>query len=150
MRWVGAACLVVAAASPAACSDGDGGGSRGERFCATVDQNVAALTKPELRSQDDVDAFVALYRELGEQAPLAIGDDWKILADAYATAGTADPAKPESMNEARKAIFAAERSALRVQRWLKRTCGVDLGPVSTIVNHDVKVPVPTTPPGEGG
>jgi hypothetical protein len=134
------ACAVGLAGT--ACSDGEPAGDA-ERFCGEVNANVRALTKPKLRSGADVNAYVELYRQLGEVAPLAVEEDWAALTDLYETASTVDTSSAESRDELNELAFRTEQSAVDVKRWLKANCNVNL-PVTTIVDHDVKVPVSTT------
>jgi hypothetical protein len=118
----------------AACG-GDGGGSA-ERFCGEIEANKEALTDPQLAYTDDIDPLLDLYREVGDLAPLAIEAEWNQLVEAYETASTVVPGDQASEQEALAAIYSSEESAATVDRWLQANCGVDIGPVFTIVAHD--------------
>ena len=71
-----------------------------------------------------------------------------MLTRSYETASTVDPADPESTQRALALAFASEESAVAVHDFLMARCGVDLGPVSTVVLHTPAPPAPgTAPPG---
>ena len=114
-------------------------------FCAEIDSAKQQLTSPRLRTQEDVEAYVDLYRSIGEIAPLAIESEWSDLTSNYETAATVDPEDPESIEQAKAKAFSTEESATIVAKWLRSNCGVRLGPVSTIVPHDNRTaPSPTS------
>ena len=56
--------------------------------------------RPRLRTIADIDTVLALYRELGDLAPLAIDADWDALVLNYETASTVVPADPASVQRA--------------------------------------------------
>ena len=60
----------------------------------------------------------------------------------FETASTVEPDDPESVQRAARQAYATERSAVAVADWLLTNCGVDLGPVATIV------PPARTPAGD--
>lgn len=135
------AALVVGAG---ACGSGEPTADA-ERFCAEVDSNKKAITAPALRTAADVEAFVDLHRRIGEFAPLAIEQEWNDVTSNYETAATIDPEDPESIERAKSKAYATERSVVAVRDWLRATCRVNLGPVTTIVPHDGRTgPAPTT------
>jgi hypothetical protein len=119
-----------------ACGGDDESGDA-ERFCGEVAEHRDLLTRPQLGASGDVDAdieaLLAEYRRIGEFAPLAVEADWDQLVEAYETAAAVDAADPESEQAALEAVFRAERSAVAVADWLRRTCAVDIGPIATIV-----------------
>ena len=131
-------------AGTVACEDDEDPTADSAQFCGEVDANVKTLTKPKLETGEDVAAYVALYQRLGELVPLAVEDDWTALTELYETASTVDPSNRESLNKLNEQAFRTERSAVEVKRWLKQNCRVNL-PVTTIVDHDVKVPVSSVP-----
>jgi len=134
---------LVAVGALAACSSGGAAGDEAQ-FCGEVDANLRALTKPTLKTDADVTALVGLYRELGDVAPLAIEDHWNALTTLYETASTVDTSDRDSRQRVSEQAFRTEASAVEVKRWLRQHCRVNL-PVTTIVDHDVSVPVtPTT------
>lgn len=145
---LGAGALVPIAAVMASCGD-DGPGDTA-RFCSEVQEHLPTLTaRPETLA--DVDAFVALYRDIGDVAPLSIEAHWEALTRNYETASTVDPSDPASLEAARAQAFATEESAVAVRDFLLTQCNVDMGPISTIVPHGPAAPAatvpPTTPPG---
>ena len=119
-----------------ACGGDDESGDA-ERFCGEVAEHLDLLTRPELGAggddDADIDALLAEYRRIGEFAPLAVEAEWDQLVEAYETAAAVDATDPESEQEALEAVFRAERSAVAVADWLRRTCAVDIGPIATIV-----------------
>jgi hypothetical protein len=116
----------------AGCSSGERAGDA-ERFCGEVKAQTRAIVRPRVRTTEDVDALLALYRQLGEHAPLAIDDDWDALILNYETASTVVPGDPESLQRVAARAYATERSAVAVHDWLLANCAVDIGPVATIV-----------------
>lgn len=119
-----------------ACGGDDESGDA-ERFCGEVAAHRDLLTQPDLGASGDIDAdieaLLAEYRRIGELAPLAVEAEWDQLVEAYETAATVDASDPASEQEALEAVFRAERSAVAVSDWLRRTCAVDIGPIATIV-----------------
>lgn len=122
-------------AAGAACG-GDAGGASAERFCGEIDEHRDQLTDPQITSAAGVDALLELYREIADLAPLAIEEEWRQLVSAYETASTFVPGDDESEQAALAAIYSSEEAAARVDRWLQENCGVDIGPVMTIVPHE--------------
>jgi hypothetical protein len=125
-----AVCLSIAVS---ACGDDDSGNA--ERFCGEIDENKAALTDPPLEFSDQIEPVLELYREIADLAPLSIEEEWNQLLGAYETASTVVPGDAESEQAALAAIYASERSAAAVERWLQANCAVEIGPVFTIVEH---------------
>lgn len=135
--------LAVAALTLAAC---DGGAKAGdsETFCTAVIENL-----DELRStpadHDDVEELIRVWRDVGDDAPLAVERDWEIYADMVELAWTGD-----DEDEILAMAFSSERSAVSIATWLGDNCGVDWGPVTTIVPQavpDSTTPAPTEPAG---
>jgi hypothetical protein len=126
------------------CGGGDSAGDA-ERFCGEVQANTRAIVRPRLRTVEDIDTLLALYRELGELAPLAIDADWEALILNYETASTVAPTDPGSVQRVAARAYATERSAVAVHDWLLANCAVDIGPVATIVpDRTPRRPTPTT------
>ncbi|MGH9132968.1 MAG: hypothetical protein ACRDZZ_03465 [Ilumatobacteraceae bacterium] len=139
-----AATVVVTAAAGAAllagCGSDDDGGDADE-FCAGVASNVAGIVAPPLVTEDDIDATLGLYRELADLAPIAIEEEWRDLLFNVETASTVAPDDPESVQRTVAVAYATEKSAVAVRSWVLTNCGVDLGPVTTLVPQG---PAPTT------
>jgi hypothetical protein len=127
--------LTALGSSALAACGGDEGGNA-ERFCGEVAANSDALTTPQLAYVDDIEPVLDLYREIGDLAPLAVEDDWNQLLVAYETASTVVPGDQASEQEALAAIYSSEESAVAIDRWLRANCGVEIGPVATIVPHE--------------
>ena len=106
------------------------------RFCGEVEANRVALTDPRIEFSDDIEPFLALYRSVGELAPLAIEDEWDRLVDNYETASTVVPGDVDSEQRAITSALQSEEAATEVSTWLRENCGVDLGPLSTLVPID--------------
>jgi hypothetical protein len=123
--------LLPIAVTLVGCAGGDAGSA--ERFCGEIQVNAELLTQPNLQFEDDIEPFLDLYREIAELAPLSIEPEWDQLISAYETASTVVPGDPESEQTALAAIYSTERSAAAIDRWLEKTCAVDIGPVFTIV-----------------
>ena len=120
-------CCVVATA----CRD-DSGGSTAV-FCDRVEENLDELRAPP-QTIDDVRALIALWQDVGDDAPLAIEADWDAHVLNFETAleGVDD-------EEIYARVFATERSSVAVGAWVQDNCGFDWGPITTIVP-----PAPTT------
>jgi len=132
IRAVLSSALAVVTVLVAACGGGDTAGDA-ERFCGEVQANRRAIVRPRLRTVADVDTLLALYRDLGELAPLAIEADWDALVLNYETASTVVPDDKASVQRVAARAYATERSAVAVHDWLLANCAVDIGPVATIV-----------------
>lgn len=132
VRHAAIAALVATTAIVAAACGGDDDPSA-ERFCGEIEANLDALTRPDLTFADDIEPLLALYREIGDVAPLAIEAEWDQLIVNYETASTVVPDDPESVQRAVTEAFRSERSAATVDQWLQDTCGLSMGPISTIV-----------------
>jgi hypothetical protein len=127
---------VLAAVAAAAVLVGCGSGERSgdaERFCGEVKAHTRAIVRPRMRNAADVESLLALYRDLGDLAPLAIEADWDALTLNYETASTVVPGDPESMQRVAARAYATEQSAVAVHDWLIANCAVNIGPVATIV-----------------
>jgi hypothetical protein len=116
---------LVASLSLAACDD-DGGGDA-EQFCASVADNVEAL-RAVPATDVAVEELIDLWRDVGDDAPLAVAAEWDAHAANLELAWTSDDPQ-----EVVASAFAAERSAVAVADWLADNCGIDWGPVTTIV-----------------
>jgi hypothetical protein len=129
-----------------ATSCGDDGPGDTARFCTEVQEHRDELmTSPA--ALEDVDGYLALYRDIGDVAPLAIEPHWQALVLNYETANTVDMADPESVQRALAQAYATERSAVAVQAFLLANCNVELGPIATVVPQAPPPPPATTVPG---
>jgi hypothetical protein len=126
--------LAVLATMVAGCGDDDAGDA--ERFCGEIQQDIATVVSPTLTTDDDLDELLTRYRELGELAPLAVENHWRMIVKNLETASTVVPADPDSVQRAVAQAYATERSAVAVQRWLLANCAIDIGPVATITPQD--------------
>jgi hypothetical protein len=116
---------VVAALSLASCDD-DGAGDA-EQFCTGVAENAEALrANPETDAA--VEDLIDLWRDVGDDAPLAIEQEWNAHADNLELAWTSD-----DQQEIVASTFAAERSAVAIAGWLEDNCAIEWGAVTTIV-----------------
>ncbi len=79
-------------------------------------------------SADEVEELIDLWRDVGDGAPLAIEPEWDAYTDNLELAWTS-----EDDQEALASTFAAEQSTVAIAAWLSDTCGIDFGPVTTIV-----------------
>jgi hypothetical protein len=132
--------LAVATAALVTACGSDSSAGDAERFCGEVKANTSAIVKPRIKTAADVDTLLALYRDLGDLAPLAIDADWDALVLNYETASTVEPTDPESVQRVAARAYATEESAVAVHDWLLTNCAVDLGPVATLVPHGQRAP----------
>lgn len=129
----------------AAC--GDDVGSDAERFCGELVADPSSVVAPPLGTPEELDATLERYRELADLAPVAVEDDFRSILTSLETASTVVPDDPDSVQRAVAQAYASERSAVAVRDWALANCGVDLGPVATIVPHGPSVtPPPVTGP----
>jgi hypothetical protein len=127
---------------------GCGGSSNGpdaERFCGEIAADPAAVVAAPLDSAAALSATLEHYQMLNTLAPIGIADSWQVLIDTVETATTVVPEDPDSMQRLVAEAFAMERSAVEVHAWVLANCGVDLGPVTTIVPHGRAVTLPDEP-----
>ena len=136
MRFALPIVAVVAALVVAACDDDSAGDT--EQFCDDVAENVEGL-RLEPATADEVEDLIDLWREVGDGAPLAIEAEWDAHADNLELAWTSD-----DQQEVVASAFAAEQSNVAIAAWLADTCGIDFGPVTTIVPGTLAT---TTVPG---
>ena len=116
---------VAAVVALAACNDDDAGDA--EQFCDDVATNVDVL-RAEPASREEVEELIELWRDVADNAPLAIEEEWRAHADNLELAWTS-----EDQQEVVASTFAAERSTVGIAVWLNDNCGIDFGPVTTIV-----------------
>ena len=118
--------VVVAAALVVlgACDD-DGGDT--EQFCDEVAQNVENLRLTPA-TEDEVEDLIELWRDVGDNAPLAIEAEWDAHTNNIELAWTSD-----DQQEVVASTFAAEQSNVAIAAWLSDYCDIDFGPVTTIV-----------------
>jgi hypothetical protein len=121
----------VAALALVACGD-DGGGSTAA-FCSRVAENEGRLFG-DVTTLDDAQELVALYRDVGAVAPLAVEADWDALTLRLETAVESDD-EQETLARA----YASERSAVAVAHWLRDNCDLAIT-VATIVPAAPSVP----------
>ena len=119
------------------CND-DGGSGDTARFCELVQDNVTAL-RALPTTADEIDGLIGLYEDVGARAPLAIEPDWSALTLNLETAWTA-----ADQQEAIARAYATERSAVAVAAWLQDNCGIDWGPVATVVQQTSTTLTPPT------
>ena len=122
----GGLCVVAAA-----CRDDSGGDTAA--FCGQVDERLDEL-RAIPQTEQDVESLIALWNDIGGDAPLSIEQDWQAHILMFETAW--DPAilaDEEAAEEAYARIYATERSSVAVAAWVNDNCGFDWGPVETIV-----------------
>lgn len=121
--------LSIATAGLVAC-DRDRAGDAAT-FCGRVADNIEAL-RAEPATEAEVESLIELWIDIGEDAPLAIEPDWDAYIDSYLRAAWTSDDEEEIL----ASVFAGERSAVAIATWLQDNCGVEWGPVTTIVAHD--------------
>lgn len=77
-------------------------------------------------TQSDADVLVSRYRRLGEVAPSAVVNDWKLLTSMLENATNLNTANSEDVEAFTKEALQANKAAARALQWVKDTCGVDL------------------------
>jgi hypothetical protein len=136
IRAVLTVAAVVMSVVPLGCGGDGASAGDAERFCGEVQANTRALVRPRLRTVDDVDTLLGLYRDLATLAPLGVAREWDALILNYETASTVVPNDPESLQRVAARAYATERSAVAVHDWLLANCRVDIGPVATIFSDE--------------
>jgi hypothetical protein len=140
-RAVTLAVALVASVAISACRDDSKTGDAA-RFCQQVQDNLEAL-RANPQTPDEVDGLIELWEDVGEDAPLSIEPDWQAHILNFETA-----LEGEDMDEVYARIYATERSSVAVATWVSDNCGIDWGPVSTIVPQiTTTVAPPTTAAG---
>jgi hypothetical protein len=114
-------------------------------FCAEIAANRDAVVDPALDTELDLAGVVEVHRRLAALAPLAIAEEWQVLLDVVERADAIARDDTAAVAAVVEAAYAAERSAVRVAEWVLASCGVDLGPVTTISPQGR--PEPADPPG---
>ena len=127
----------------AACRDDDGGDTAA--FCGQIREHLDEL-RAVPQTEQDVESLIALWKDVGNDAPLSIEPDWQAHVLLYETVW--DPeilTDDEKAEEAYARAFATERSSVAVAEWVNDNCGFDWGPVETIVPQ---VTTTTLAPGQ--
>lgn len=124
---------------------GDDGGDQAS-FCDQLQENLTAVMTPAITSGDGADEHLALLRDLGASAPLALEEDWGAYVLAHELADAVEPGDDESQQRAAAAAYAMERSGIAIAGWVQSNCGFQMGPLVTVSN--VAPPTTTTVPGE--
>jgi hypothetical protein len=135
-RAIGAVFAGGLCIATAACRDDSGGATAA--FCEQVEEHLDEL-RATPQTIADVEALIALWKDVGEVAPLAIEADWDAHVLNFETALEGDDDE-----EIYARIYATERSSLAVGAWVQANCGFDWGPITTIVPA---APTTTTVPG---
>lgn len=120
--------LVVAAGALllAGCGD-DGDDGATALFCDDVAANQEALFNTPIVSETDIAGFVALYREVGENAPLAIEADWDAMTEVFETAREHQPGDTTvTEQDVLTEVYSSEQSALAVRDWLAENCQITI------------------------
>jgi hypothetical protein len=141
-RLAAAGVAAVVASAVAACGGGESGDL--EAFCTGLQADAQAVMNPQLATDADIEAHLAIYRDLATDAPLAVEEDWVVIVDALEAASDAAPDDAESVELARRAIYSAEQSAGAVRTWVTTNCGFDLATIGPIGTVAAVVPTTTT------
>lgn len=139
---------IVLPAIAAAC--GDDAPTTAERYCASVQANLAVLESPAIQTDLDITATLDLYRSIADEAPIAVEPEWQQLVQSLETAATVNPADPASVQLAADTARITEPAAVRVQQYTQQICGVAIGdppPVTDVVTATTLPPDGTD--GEG-
>lgn len=139
--------IVVTATSALTACGSDTPQPDAAQFCAEIAANRDAIVDPTLSTELDVAAIVDLHRRLGDLAPLAVAEEWRTLLTVIEQADALARDDVDAVAPVVEAAYAAERAAVRVAEWVLASCGVDLGPVTTISPQER--PEPADPPGTG-
>ena len=132
---------VVGTLLMAGCGGDDDSGDTA-RFCADVEANRDALFDASLATADDVAGFVALYRQVGENAPLAIEAHWKALTAVFETAEMFEPdSTVVTEQDVLGQSYSSEQSALAVRDWLAENCRITIA-VATVPPPVLQVTAP--------
>ena len=140
---VGLVAVALGTLGLAACNRGGRGGDTAS-FCADVDHNIDYLRFADFQNLDQVDTIIDLYTKIGVNAPLEIEPDWDAIVLELQTVRDTDLTDAHAVEEMYAQIYRTERSYLAVVDWLQVNCGVDLGPVVTIVSHDASATTSTS------
>ena len=142
----GTAALTSATLTLAACGSDTPQPDAG-RFCSEIAANRDVIVDPRLDTELDLAGVVDVHRRLADLAPLAIAAEWRTLLDVVERADAIARGDTDAVVAVVEAAYAAERAAVRVADWVLASCGVDLGPVTTISPQGR--PEPADPPGVG-
>lgn len=129
--------VVVGVVTLTACG---GGPSRStSSFCTELDRQLPRLDGP-LTSQEDLDALVRRYEDLGDVAPLAVEQDWDRLTDLVRAAATAAIDDPEAVQDVADQTYATERAYVRITEWVNANCGLTMPAAGGIETTTVAPP----------
>lgn len=119
------ATVLVASTGVAAC--GDQTERTNAAYCDAVRDRLPLVATPAIATPDDVDATLAVYRDIVSRAPAAIEPEWQKLLDTLEAASAVDPADPASVAEVSDATLAVAPAAVRIQQFTQQTCSLDIG-----------------------
>jgi hypothetical protein len=116
--------LVLGLTVLGACSD-DGGSRSADRYCEDLAEN-AQLLNVDLVTLEDVDGLRDRYEHFAESAPLAVEEQWRLLADLVDAAATVDLTSTESRAVVVEQAASTERAAIEIADHAATTCGLTL------------------------
>ncbi|HEY5876727.1 MAG TPA: hypothetical protein VIT64_15580 [Ilumatobacteraceae bacterium] len=130
-----------------ACSD-DGGSRSADRYCEDLAEN-AQLLNFDLVTLDDVDGLRERYGHFADSAPLAVEEQWRLLADLVDAAATVDLTSTESRAVVVEQAASTERAAIEIAEHAATTCGLTLLMGTPPPATTTTVPPPDTTPAPG-
>lgn len=117
---ISAICIVVALATSCGGTD-----RTATNFCRQLAKEMPGIAVVPA-TQSDADVLVSRYRRLGEVAPSAVANDWKMLTSMLEDATNLNTANSEDVEAFTKEALQANKAAARALQWVKDTCGVDV------------------------
>ena len=117
---ISAICVVVAFTTSCGGTD-----RTATNFCRQLAKEMPGIAEMP-STQSDADVLVSRYRRLGEVAPSAVANDWKMLTSMLEDAGNLNTANVEDVEAFTKEALQSNKAATRALQWVKETCGVDL------------------------
>ena len=138
-RFALVATCVAVAAPLTACLGGSP--ERSEvAYCTAVGDHLAELNTTSFADAVEVERVLAVWRSVGEVAPIAVEPEWRTVIAAMETTAVVTPGDPESAKQAADVLRRAQPAADRLIDYTFRLCNTVIGPTAPVVTTPLLVP----------
>ncbi|MFZ9630388.1 MAG: hypothetical protein ACO3C1_13685 [Ilumatobacteraceae bacterium] len=116
-------------------------------YCTAVGDHLAELNATSFADAVEVERMLAVWRSVGEVAPIAVEPEWRTVIAAMEAAAEVTPGDAQSVKDAADTLRRAQPSADRLIDYTFKVCGAVIGPTAPVVTTPLQVPPsgPTTP-----
>ena len=130
---------VVLATALAGC--GDDAPERSETaYCTAVGDHLAELNTTSFVDAVEVERVLAVWRTVGQTAPLAVEPEWRTVIAAMDTAAAVSPSDAASLQQAADVLRRSQPAADRLIDYTFRLCNAVIGPTAPVVTTPLQLP----------